>query len=179
MCVPPTTGIPLSFRPTMTSMTSHDLMTECRQLWCTHPGITIHPFEINQIRKPWKSHFLTSWPWPSTYDLDHHTWPRFYLGKCVYQFSSPYLKRFSCECAELYTHTHTHTQTWPILLPRPLMREVKRFCTLFLNVNSLWKKCTLINPFSLVPWVTDPDIWSWLSKWCLAPYTLPQKKCNF
>ena len=36
-----------------------------------------------------KSHFLTCWPWPLTYDLDHHTWPRYDLGWCPCKISCP------------------------------------------------------------------------------------------
>ncbi len=81
-----------------------DVMTSTLHIWHHHIS-----FEIDQIRNSWKSHFLASWPWPLTYDLDHRTWPRFYLGQCPYQFLSPYLKWFSCESAELQTHTHRHT----------------------------------------------------------------------
>ena len=51
------------------------------------------------------------------------------------QKSCPHVKRFSRESAELQTHTHAHTYTGPILLPRPLTRDVKININLKGNVN--------------------------------------------
>ena len=97
----------LSPFPRQTSMTSHDLI-----LWRHDVNFDVHilasPYIIwdRPNQKTMEIHFLTSWPWPLTYDLDHWTSPRFYLGQCAHRFSSPYLKRFSHESAKLQTHIH-------------------------------------------------------------------------
>ncbi len=41
--------------------------------------------------------FSIRWPWPLTYDLDHHTWSRCGLGRCLCKISCPHIKRFSRE----------------------------------------------------------------------------------
>ncbi len=74
-----------------------------------------------------KSHFLTWWPWPLTYDLDHRTHVRYRQGQSLHQILGPYIKRFRRERAEWQTHTQTDGQTGPILYPRPLTREGKMF----------------------------------------------------
>ena len=73
-----------------------------------------------------KSRYLTWWPWPLTYHLDHKTWLRYYKGASPHQNSCPYVERFSGESAELQTDTDTPTHTGRILLPRPLTREVMK-----------------------------------------------------
>ena len=64
-------------------MMSHDGMTSyCDVTW--RPDITpkarllYHAIQIKKVsRTAQKSHFLTQWPWPLTYGLDHQTCPRY------------------------------------------------------------------------------------------------------
>ncbi len=58
-----------------------------------------------------KSHFLTSWLWPLTYDLADQTWPRYGPGKSPCKISCPYVKRFTCESAHRHTDRRTDTHT--------------------------------------------------------------------
>ncbi len=84
--------------------------------------------------QPQKSRFLFLWPWPLTYDLDHQTRLRLYQGQSLYQLYCQYIKRFGCDSANEQTDrkmerqkdTQKHGNTGPILLPRPLTREVIR-----------------------------------------------------
>ncbi len=93
------------------AMTSHDVM--CQTIG---QGLV----SVNSNKKTLKKTFLTWWPWPLTYDLEHQNCPRCHQGQSLYQISWPYIKRFSCESANrqthwhthTYTHTHTHTHTW-------------------------------------------------------------------
>ena len=55
----------------------------------------------------WKSHFLTWWPWPLTYELDHRTWPRYGSGRPACQIPCLYAKRFNRESADRRTDTLT------------------------------------------------------------------------
>ncbi len=57
------------------------------------------------------SHFLTWWPWPLTYDLDHHTWPWYGPGWHTCQISCPCVKRFCLESADRRTHRQTDRHT--------------------------------------------------------------------
>ncbi len=57
-----------------------------------------------------KSRFLTSWPWPLTYDLGHWTWPRYFPGRPPCKISCPHVKRLGCESAHRHTHTQTETR---------------------------------------------------------------------
>ncbi len=57
------------------------------------------------------SHFLTWWPWPLTYDFDHQTWPRDGPVWPTCQISCPYIKWFSHQSADRWTHTQTHRHT--------------------------------------------------------------------
>ncbi len=82
------------------------------------------PYESSMQRaqlgtKTLKSHILTSWSWPLTYDLDMWIWLRFY--QCAWKHSCLYVKHFGCESADWQTHGNT----WLILLTPPLMLEVK------------------------------------------------------
>ena len=60
-----------------------------------------------KLEKPKKITFLTEWPWPLTYDLDHQIWPRFHQGQFLYQVLCPYVKRFGSESAEELTDGRT------------------------------------------------------------------------
>ncbi len=48
--------------------------------------------------------FLTSWPWPLTYDLDLKTWPRYPSTWPPCQNSSPYVCPFGSESGNRHTH---------------------------------------------------------------------------
>ncbi len=55
--------------------------------------------------------FLTWRPWPSTYDLDLRTCPRYHQGHSLYQILWSCVKRFRHETAHTPTDTHTDTHT--------------------------------------------------------------------
>ena len=85
-------------------MTSrHDQMTS----W--HHTIGQDLIFVHSHQKILKMAFLTSWPWPLTYDLDQQTHSRYYQCQPLYQISWPCVKWFGCESANKQTHTHRHT----------------------------------------------------------------------
>ncbi len=69
---------------------------------------SIYPSSSIRPKTPLK-HFLTSWPWPLTYDLDLWTWPRYPSTWPTHQKSGPYVCPFSRESGNTHTHTDTHT----------------------------------------------------------------------
>ncbi len=81
-------------------MTSHDVMISYYRLRFV--------YLITEIRKPWKSQFLTWWPWPLTLTI-----------KLIWEVIkvNPYTKFCDCmligSAVRVFTnwHTHTHTQT--------------------------------------------------------------------
>ena len=76
--------------------------------------------QIAQVgSKTWKIMFLTSWPWPLTYDLDHQTWPRFHQDQFCVRVSNGMALR-------VLTNWQTDRKMGPILLPPPLRRKVMR-----------------------------------------------------
>ncbi len=58
-------------------------------------------------------HFLTSWPWPLTYDLDLWTWPRYPSTWPTHKKSGPYVCPFSRESG----NTHRHTDNVKTITP--------------------------------------------------------------
>ncbi len=109
---PPALNIFKVLLPKQNVLTSHD-----------RPGFSIMPFksEESQYNCPiiTFSHLVTL-----TFDLDHQTWPRYGPGRPTCQISCLYVRRFSHESADRRTCTQKHRHTGPILLPRPLTREV-------------------------------------------------------
>ena len=92
--------------------------------------------------KAWKSHFLTSWPWPLTLIIE-------LVQDAIKvnspgQFLCPYVKFFDHERAYRQTHAQTDRKTGPILLPRLLTRKVKNYCQL----KMLFITRTLIKVFT-------------------------------
>ncbi len=64
----------------------------------------------NALRSQWNvpnKHFLTSWPWPLTYDLDLLTWPRYPSTWLPCQNSSSHVCSFGRESGNRQTHRHT------------------------------------------------------------------------
>ncbi len=88
-----------------------------------NPVIVLSRFvDLNRLSAI-KSHFLTWWPWPFTLTIElgwdmikvhHHT-------KIRVRTSNGSARR---PPNDRQPDTHTHTHTGPILLPRPLTREV-------------------------------------------------------
>ena len=88
-------------------LTSHD-----------RPWICIMPLKSEKVCGIARlSHFLTWWPWPLTIELD--------LAMVQLDLHVKFLVRTSNgSVVRVLTDGHTDRQTGPILLPRPLTREV-------------------------------------------------------
>ena len=65
-------------------LTSHD-----------RPGFVSCLSNQKKVSRITRSHFLTWWPWPLTYDLDNQTWPRYGAGRPPCQISCLYVQQFS------------------------------------------------------------------------------------
>ncbi len=101
------------------ALTSYDVTTWSHDVMWRH-DITLKAktwYLFTEIRNRENDVFLTSWPWPLTYDLDQQTRLRYYQRQSLYQISWPYVEQFGRESANKQTHTHihTHTQTPPFL----------------------------------------------------------------
>ena len=70
------------------------------------------------------------WPWPLTYGRDLWTHPRYCKGSYPYQiifkFIAPTAQLLECWQMHRQTDRQTDRQTGPIVLPRPLTREVMK-----------------------------------------------------
>ncbi len=66
-----------------------------KQVWCKMLQLN-HATRATK-KRVWRSlkvTFLTLWPWPLTYDLDLHTWPRYHLCSSLGQIWWLYVKWF-------------------------------------------------------------------------------------
>ena len=113
------------------TLTLFGVMTSfCDVTWHHRPGYFVRSlirYQVLQIRKTWKITFLTKWPWPLTYDLDHRTRSRFHQGQSLYQVSCPHANGLALRVLTNWQtdrHTERYGNMGPILLPRPLTREV-------------------------------------------------------
>ena len=98
--VPPASGIFKVLLPKWHHfMMSHDGVTSHHR-----PRFCYHPIQIRRIAR--KSHFLTWWTYPLTYDLDHRTWPRYGPGWPTRKISFTYIKQFGRENADTHRHMH-------------------------------------------------------------------------
>ena len=116
-------------------------------------------------------HFLTSWPWPLTYDLDLQTWPRYPSTWPTYRNSSLYVCPFGRESGNRYTHRQTHD----VKIIRPDTSQTRGVITL----ADLPDLCPL--KFSQKLWVSlyvrDVGVpYSWFSAG-LASHILLLKPC--